>query len=120
MGQPTWDERYDGADYVYGTEPNDFLVGQFGNLPPGRVLCLAEGEGVLFAAATVTGVILLLLRRGVGRWMVVFGAAVALLTFGSVFVAGARLAWPVYGMPLLPLASLFLALHPATRRWGDE
>jgi len=45
MGQPTWDERYDGADYVYGTEPNDFLVSQFGNLPPGRVLCLAEGEG---------------------------------------------------------------------------
>lgn len=45
MGQPTWDERYDGADYVYGTEPNDFLVSQLGNLPPGRVLCLAEGEG---------------------------------------------------------------------------
>jgi predicted membrane-bound dolichyl-phosphate-mannose-protein mannosyltransferase len=65
----------------------------------------------------VTGVILLLLRRGVGRWMVVFGAAVALLTFGAIFIAGARLAWPVYLVPLLPLTSLLLALHPATRRW---
>lgn len=84
-----------------------------------RLFCLAVGFlAVLFAASTVTGVILLLLRRGVGRWMVVFGAGVALLTFGSVFVAGARLAWPVYLVPLLPLASLLLALHPATKRWG--
>ncbi len=45
MGQPTWDERYDGADYVYGIEPNDFLLSQVGQLPPGRILCLAEGEG---------------------------------------------------------------------------
>ena len=39
MGQPTWDERYDGADYVYGIEPNDFLLSQVGQLPPGRILC---------------------------------------------------------------------------------
>lgn len=84
-----------------------------------RLFCVAVGFlAVLFAASTVTGVILLLLRRGVGRWMVAFGAAVGLLTFGSVFVAGARLAWPVYLVPLLPLASLLLALHPATKRWA--
>lgn len=40
-----WDERYSGETYAYGTEPNDFLVEKFDNLPPGRVLCLAEGEG---------------------------------------------------------------------------
>lgn len=45
MGQPTWDERYQGADYVYGTEPNEFLLSHVEQLPPGRVLCLAEGEG---------------------------------------------------------------------------
>lgn len=45
VGQPTWDERYHGGDYVYGTEPNDFLVSQVGQMPPGRVLSLAEGEG---------------------------------------------------------------------------
>jgi len=40
-----WDERYSSLDYAYGTEPNDFLVAACPQLPPGRVLCLAEGEG---------------------------------------------------------------------------
>lgn len=41
-----WDERYSSEDYVYGTEPNDFLREQDGLLASGgRVLCLAEGEG---------------------------------------------------------------------------
>lgn len=40
-----WDERYQGEEYVYGTVPNDFLRSQVGNVPAGRVLCLAEGEG---------------------------------------------------------------------------
>ncbi len=40
-----WDERYGGAEYVYGTEPNDFLRAEAPRIPKGRVLCLAEGEG---------------------------------------------------------------------------
>ncbi len=40
-----WDKRYNKEDYVYGTEPNDFLMSQLDQLPSGRVLCLAEGEG---------------------------------------------------------------------------
>ncbi|NTV95252.1 MAG: class I SAM-dependent methyltransferase [Thiobacillus sp.] len=41
-----WDQRYAGADYAYGTEPNDFLVAEAECLPAGgRVLCLGEGEG---------------------------------------------------------------------------
>lgn len=40
-----WDERYQTDDFVYGTAPNDFLRGNLGKLPLGRVLCLAEGEG---------------------------------------------------------------------------
>lgn len=42
-----WDERYDTDDYVYGTEPNDFLREQAGRIgePPRKVLCLADGEG---------------------------------------------------------------------------
>lgn len=40
-----WDERYDTGEYVYGTEPNDFLVQAFRTISPGRVLNLAEGEG---------------------------------------------------------------------------
>lgn len=40
-----WDERYSGEEYAYGTEPNDFLKARAGQLPLGKVLCLAEGEG---------------------------------------------------------------------------
>jgi SAM-dependent methyltransferase len=40
-----WDERYRCEEYVYGTEPNDFLRAQAHRLPRGRILCLAEGEG---------------------------------------------------------------------------
>lgn len=40
-----WDQRYSNETYAYGTEPNDFLVSQLDRLVPGRVLCLAEGEG---------------------------------------------------------------------------
>ena len=41
-----WDERYSEAEYVFGTEPNDFLKEVSSSVPVGgRVLCLAEGEG---------------------------------------------------------------------------
>jgi SAM-dependent methyltransferase len=39
-----WDERYAAAEYVYGTEPNDFLAEHAHELV-GPVLSLAEGEG---------------------------------------------------------------------------
>ena len=58
-----------------------------------RLFCLAVGFlTLLFATTTVSGVILLLRQRDLGRWLIVFGAGVALLTFGSVFLAGARIA----------------------------
>lgn len=40
-----WDERYNGEDYLFGTEPNDFLVSVAPRLPTGAVLCLADDEG---------------------------------------------------------------------------
>ncbi|MFZ4793872.1 MAG: class I SAM-dependent methyltransferase [Blastocatellia bacterium] len=42
---PQWDDRYGAGEYVYGTEPNDFLAEMAERIPPGRVLCLAEGQG---------------------------------------------------------------------------
>ena len=45
MHSSFWDTRYQGEDYAYGTEPNDFIRAETHRLPPGRVLCLAEGEG---------------------------------------------------------------------------
>jgi len=40
-----WNDRYRGDDYVYGTEPNEFLLSVAAEIPAGPVLCLAEGEG---------------------------------------------------------------------------
>lgn len=48
-GQPHalgfWDERYSAAPLAYGSEPNDFVREVADRLPPGRVLCLGEGQG---------------------------------------------------------------------------
>lgn len=43
--QTPWDDRYASEDYLYGTEPNDFLVEMHSRLPVGDTLCVAEGEG---------------------------------------------------------------------------
>lgn len=40
-----WDDRYGTDEYVYGTEPNDFLAGVVDEIPVGDTLCLGEGEG---------------------------------------------------------------------------
>ena len=40
-----WEERYGQEEFVFGTEPNDFLRERVDELPAGEVLCLAEGEG---------------------------------------------------------------------------
>jgi len=41
----SWDARYEGEAYAYGTEPNAYFRQQLEALPPGRLLLLAEGEG---------------------------------------------------------------------------
>ena len=42
----SWDERYAGDEYRFGTEPNAFLVSCLPLLVPGgRALCVADGEG---------------------------------------------------------------------------
>jgi SAM-dependent methyltransferase len=40
-----WNQRYSAAEYVYGTEPNEFLREVSGRVPRGNVLSLGEGEG---------------------------------------------------------------------------
>ncbi|WP_375485725.1 hypothetical protein [uncultured Mycobacterium sp.] len=83
-----------------------------------RLFCVAVGFlALVFALATVAGVILLLQRRGLGRYLIVAGAVVALLTYGGIFIAGARVAWIVQALPILPIASVVLAMHPQTKRW---
>jgi hypothetical protein len=84
-----------------------------------RLFCVAVGFlTAVSAAALVAGLIGLLLRRRMGRLLIVVGSIVALLIFSSLFVAGAKLPPVVYGIPVLPLASIVLALLPATGRWA--
>lgn len=45
MDSSNWDERYGAEEYVWRTEPNQFLVAELADLPPGRALDLACGEG---------------------------------------------------------------------------
>lgn len=42
----TWNRRFEGEAFLFGTEPNEWLKAHAGVWPPGgRVLCVADGEG---------------------------------------------------------------------------
>lgn len=45
MDAADWDARYAGRDLVWSHEPNTFLAREAADLPPGRALDLACGEG---------------------------------------------------------------------------
>lgn len=45
MRREIWDQKYAEADRLWGREPNRFLVAEALDLPPGRALDLACGEG---------------------------------------------------------------------------
>jgi hypothetical protein len=83
-----------------------------------QLFCVAIGFlAAVSAAATIGGLITLLLRGRIGRVLIVVGAIVAVMIFAGLFVAGAKLPPIVYAIPALPVASVVLALLPATGRW---
>lgn len=83
-----------------------------------RLFCIAVAFlALVFAGTTVSGVIVLLQRRSIGRYLLMAGALVAFLTYIGVFIAGARVAWVVHLLPILPIATLVLVLLPQTKRW---
>lgn len=85
-----------------------------------ELFCIAIGFlTAVSAAATIGGLISLLLRQRIGRLLIVVGSVVALMIFAGLFVAGADLPQLVYGIPILPVAAITLALLPATGRWCD-
>ncbi|WTW93382.1 class I SAM-dependent methyltransferase [Streptomycetaceae bacterium NBC_01309] len=45
MDAKAWDERYAGTELVWSADPNRYVAEQTGDLPPGRALDLAAGEG---------------------------------------------------------------------------
>ncbi|GLE51849.1 hypothetical protein ATCCBAA256_14220 [Mycobacterium montefiorense] len=86
-----------------------------------RLFCIAIAFlALVFATTTVAGVIMLLQRRPLGRYLILSGAVVAVLTYGGVFIAGARVAWIVHAFPLLPIATVVLAMRPQTKEWLQE
>jgi len=110
-----WEQRYSTDDFVFGTEPNDFLRLNVGLLARGSVLCLAEGEGrnAVFLAGSgfqvssvdLTEAGVLKTRRLAGERNVEVDASVGDLTD---FDLG-RSRWDA-------IVSIFAHLPPATRR----
>ena len=45
MDAKAWDERYSESELVWSVEPNQFVAAECADLPPGRALDLAAGEG---------------------------------------------------------------------------
>ena len=85
-----------------------------------RLFCIAVAFlALVFAGTTVSGVIMLLQRRSISRYLLMAGALVAILTYIGVFIAGARVAWVVHLLPILPIATVVLVLLPQTKRWLD-
>lgn len=83
-----------------------------------ELFCVAIGFlTAVSAAASIGGLISLLLRRRIGRLLIVVGAIVAIMIFAGLFVAGAKLPPIVHAIPVLPIASIVLAALPATGRW---
>lgn len=94
----------------------DLITGWWGT---DLLFCVAVGFlAAVSAAATIGGVIALLLRQRIGRLLIVVGSVVAMLIFASLFIAGAKLPAVVFAMPLLPLASIGLAMLPDTALWS--
>ena len=45
MDAHAWDERYAASEMVWSREPNQFVAAELAELPPGRAVDLAAGEG---------------------------------------------------------------------------
>ena len=45
MDAEAWDERYAASELVWSAEPNQFVAAECADLPPGRAVDLAAGEG---------------------------------------------------------------------------
>ena len=45
MDRQRWDERYSATGFVWATGPNQFVAAELADLPPGRAIDLAAGEG---------------------------------------------------------------------------
>ncbi|MBB2990953.1 hypothetical protein FHR72_002426 [Mycolicibacterium iranicum] len=104
------------SGWATGVIATDLITGWWATDP---LFCVAMGFlTAVSAAASISGVIALLLRRRTARLLIVVGAVIALLIFASLFVAGATLPALVYVLPVLPAAAIVCAVLPGTARWS--
>ena len=83
-----------------------------------RLFCVGVGFlTAVFGASTIAGVVGLLQRRRVGIYLSVVAAVIGLLIFAGIFVTGAHAAGIVHAIPVLPAATIVLAVAPDTWRW---
>jgi hypothetical protein len=83
-----------------------------------RLFCVGVGFlTAVCAAGIITGAIQLMVRRRVGIYLTLVGAALAVLIFAGIFVTGAHVAGVVRAMPVLPALAALFAVLPQTWRW---
>lgn len=93
-----WNQRYSGAEFFYGTEPNAFLASQLHRLKPGQsVLAVADGEG----------------RNGV--WLARQGLDVTAVDFSPIAVEKAQRLAGQYGVTVCHEISDLFAWN-----WGEN
>jgi hypothetical protein len=104
------------SGWATGVIATDLITGWWAS---DRLFCVAVGFlTVVSAAALISGLVALLLRRRMSRLLIVVGSVIGLMIFASLFVAGAKLPAAVYAIPALPVLTIVLALLPPTTRWA--
>jgi SAM-dependent methyltransferase len=100
MDADFWNARYSRDDYVYGLAPNDFVAAVADRIPPGPVLCLAEGEG----------------RNAV--WLAARGRAVTAVDQAQVALAKAQKLAAARGVTIETVAADLAAYRLAPGAWA--
>lgn len=95
VDRTAWDERYRQADWVWSTTPNQFVEQVLADMPPGRALDLACGEG----------------RNAL--WLAEKGWRATAVDFSSVAVAKGRAAAERRGLDVTWIAADLLDYEPA-------
>ncbi len=95
-----WDDRYGKPGYVYGTDPNAFVAAMAARIPPGPVLCLAEGEG----------------RNA--TYLAALGHAVTAVDQSPVGLAKARLLAETRSVPLTTVVADLADFEVGERAWS--
>jgi SAM-dependent methyltransferase len=94
VDRTAWDERYRQTDWVWSTTPNQFVAQVLADMPPGRALDLACGEG----------------RNAL--WLAEKGWRATAVDFSSVAVAKGRAAAESRGLDVTWIAADLLDYEP--------